>query len=478
METQKEQLYSPKKKITTIAMAFMTAAAIISLRGLPMMAAEEMTMFFYIAFATIFFLIPAALISAELGSTFAKQEGGIYRWVGTAFGKKIGFVAIWLQWIQNVVWYPTVLAFAAAAIAYGIGKPELADNGIFTGLFIILFYWVATIIAFCGTKVLSKVTSFGFIIGTVFPGLIVILLGIIWLISKKPLGFEELTAAETSVATIVDGKILPRWIPDLSNLKNLSFLSGIILLFAGVEVQAVHATEMENPKKQYPLAILISSLIVFILFTFGSLSIAAVVPNSQLKLESGLMQALNTMLKSVNMNWTLPLLSFCIAFGALAGVLSWISGPSKGLLFTAQENLLPIELSKTTKNGAPKNMMLLQGFIVTILASLYFLMNDVSVAFFLLSALTVAVYIIMYILMYAAAIKLRIKFPTLERPYKAPVLYLLATVGILAAIFALVLSFVPPAQLPVGNPITYITIVAIGTIGFFTIPLIIANRKK
>lgn len=478
METQKEQLYSPKKKITTIAMAFMTAAAIISLRGLPMMAAEEMTMFFYIAFATIFFLIPAALISAELGSTFAKQEGGIYRWVGTAFGKKIGFVAIWLQWIQNVVWYPTVLAFAAAAIAYGIGKPELADNGIFTGLFIILFYWVATIIAFCGTKVLSKVTSFGFIIGTVFPGLIVILLGIIWLISKKPLGFEELTAAETSVATIVNGKILPRWIPDLSNLKNLSFLSGIILLFAGVEVQAVHATEMENPKKQYPLAILISSLIVFILFTFGSLSIAAVVPNSQLKLESGLMQALSTMLKSVNMNWTLPILSFCIAFGALAGVLSWISGPSKGLLFTAQENLLPIELSKTTKNGAPKNMMLLQGFIVTILASLYFLMNDVSVAFFLLSALTVAVYIIMYILMYAAAIKLRIKFPTLERPYKAPVLYLLATVGILAAVFALVLSFVPPAQLPVGNPITYITIVAIGTIGFFTIPLIIANRKK
>ena len=342
----------------------------------------------------------------------------------------------------------------------------------------LFLYWVATIIAFCGTKVLSKVTSFGFIIGTVFPGLIVILLGIIWLISKKPLGFEELTAAETSVATIVDGKILPRWIPDLSNLKNLSFLSGIILLFAGVEVQAVHATEMENPKKQYPLAILISSLIVFILFTFGSLSIAAVVPNSQLKLESGLMQALSTMLKSVNMNWTLPILSFCIAFGALAGVLSWISGPSKGLLFTAKEKLLPIELSKTTKNGAPKNMMLLQGFIVTILASLYFLMNDVSVAFFLLSALTVAVYIIMYILMYAAAIKLRIKFPTLERPYKAPVLYLLATVGILAAVFALVLSFVPPAQLPVGNPITYITIVAIGTIGFFTIPLIIANRKK
>lgn len=94
-----------KKYISTIAMAFMTAAAIISLRGLPLMAAEELTMFFYIGFATLFFLIPAALVSAELGSTFAIKDGGIYVWVSSAFGKKIGFTAVWLQWIQNVVWY-------------------------------------------------------------------------------------------------------------------------------------------------------------------------------------------------------------------------------------------------------------------------------------------------------------------------------------------------------------------------------------
>ena len=73
--------------ISTGSMIFMTSAAIISLRGLPMMAAEEMTMFFYIAFATVLFLIPAALVSAELGSAFSNQNGGIYRWVGAAFGK-------------------------------------------------------------------------------------------------------------------------------------------------------------------------------------------------------------------------------------------------------------------------------------------------------------------------------------------------------------------------------------------------------
>ena len=469
---------SKKSFITTGAMAFMTAAAIISLRGLPLMAAEEMTMFFYIAFATIFFLIPAALVSAELGSAFAGQEGGVYRWVGAAFGKKWGFTAIWLQWIQNVVWYPTVLAFAAAAIAYGIGKPELASNGKFTGLFIIIFYWIATFIAFGGTKILSKVTSYGFLIGTVLPGVIVIILGIVWVAMKKPLGFEELTASETAVATVVNGQVSPRWFPNLSNVNNLSYLSGIVLLFAGVEVQAVHASEMENPKKQYPLAIFISAIIVFALFTFGSLAIAAVVPNSQLQLESGLMQALSTMLDAVNMKWVLYILAFCVAFGSLGGVLSWISGPSKGLLNTAKDGLLPSKLAETTQAGAPKNMMLIQGAIVTVLACLYFLMKDVSVAFFLLSALTVAVYIIMYLMMYMAAIALRKTQPNMERPYKAPALKLLAGVGIIAALFALVLSFVPPAQLPIGNPASYVSIVAIGTVGFFVIPLIIAAIRK
>ena len=471
-----------KNFISTGSMIFMTSAAIISLRGLPMMAAEEMTMFFYIAFATVLFLIPAALVSAELGSAFSNQNGGIYRWVGAAFGKKWGFTAIWLQWIQNVVWYPSVLAFAAAAIAYGIGKPELASNGKFTGIFIIIFYWIATIIAFGGTKILSKVTSWGFVVGTILPGLVVIILGVVWFLMKKPLGFEHLTAAETAVAEVSKGVVSPRWFPDLTKLSNLSFLSGIILLFAGVEVQAVHAGEMENPKKQYPTAIFISAIIVFALFTFGSLAIAAVVPNSQLQIESGLMQAISIMVTSVNMKWALYILAFCVAFGSLAGVLSWISGPSKGLLSTAKDNLLPESLAQTTKSGAPKNMMLVQGFIVTILACLYFVMKDVSVAFFLLSALTVSVYIIMYILMYLAAIKLRKTEPDMERPYKIPGgmagMILVAGIGLLAAIFGMILAFIPPAQLPVGSPGSYVAVVSVGTVGFFIIPLIIAQKRK
>ena len=64
------------------------------------------------------------------------------------------------------------------------------------------------------------------------------------------------------------------------------------------------------------------------------------------------------------------------------------------------------------------NILIIQGCIVTLLSSLYIVMNDVSVAFFLLSALTVGLYLLMYMMMYAAGIRLRYTQPDLIRSYR------------------------------------------------------------
>mgnify|MGYP003354826775 CR=1 FL=1 len=191
-----------RKNITTTQLALMTAAAVISLRGLPMMAQEELTMFFYIFFATFLFLIPAALVGAELGSAFADRGGGVYTWVKEAFNRHLGFSAIFLQWIQNVVWYPTVLGFAAASIAYMIGVPALAQNGLYVGLFSIAMYWCATLVTLRGTSAISGITSKGFLIGTVLPGVVVIVMAVIWMAGGNEIALKEIPAGVSQIVNV------------------------------------------------------------------------------------------------------------------------------------------------------------------------------------------------------------------------------------------------------------------------------------
>jgi putative glutamate/gamma-aminobutyrate antiporter len=472
-----------KAVVSTFSMAMMTAAAVVSLRGLPMMAKEQLTLFVYIAFATFIFLIPAALVSAELGGAFGEKGGGVYTWVKEAFGSRWGFVAIWLQWIQNVVWYPTVLAFSAAAIAYVVGEPKLANNGPYVGAFCIVAYWVATLITLQGVSAIAKVTSWAFLAGTVLPGVVIMVLAVIWIVQGNPIAMLHPVATDAaSVMSMAGGHAHPRYFPFITGLGDIAFLAGIILLFAGVEVHAVHANEMTEPKRQFPMAMLVASVAVILLFTLGSFAVATVLPNKEINLQEGLMKAFQQIFTRFGIDWATPLICVLLAFGGIGGVMSWISGPSRGLLWTAQEGEIPPFLAKINKNGVQISILIIQGVIVTILALAYFVMADVSVAFFLLSSVTITLYLIMYMFMYAAAIRLRYSQPNLKRSYCVPGgtigMWCIAGMGFAGVAFAFLVGFFPPTQLPVGSPAVYVGLVVGGTVVFTGLPLVLGMLKQ
>ena len=394
-----------------------------------------------------------------------------------------GAFAIWLQWIQNVVWYPTVLAFSAAAIAYVVGRPELANNGVFVGVFCIAAYWAATFVSLRGVDAIAKVTSWTFLVGTVLPGVVIVILAVIWIAQGNPISMLHPVASDAnSVMSMAGGHPHPRYFPDISGISDIAFLAGIILLFAGVEVHAVHANEMAAPKRQFPLAILVASIVIILLFTLGSFAVATVLPNQEINLQEGLMKAFQQIFARFGIGWATPIVCLLLAFGGIGGVMSWISGPSRGLLWTAQEGEIPPFLAKINKHGVQVNILIVQGVIVTLLALTYFVMADVSVAFFLLSAMTISLYLIMYMLMCAAAIRLRYSQPDLKRSCRVPFgvagMWSIAGVGFAGVVFAFVVSFFPPSQLPVGSPALYVGLVAAGTVVFTGLPLLIGALRQ
>jgi len=455
-----------KKALTVFLLAMMNVAIILSLRGLPLMAKEGTTLVFYLLFSLLIFLIPTALISAELATGWP-EEGGVFKWVSEAFGIRAGFTAIWLQWIQNVFWYPTVLAFAAGALAYLFLAPDLANNPFFNIIVILSIYWGATLINLRGMRASSSLSSLGVILGTILPGSFIIILGLIWWASGNSL---ELNFHSVS------------WIPDFSNFSNVALLAGIILLFSGMEVNAVHVNDVKNPRRSFPKAIFIATMLIFIIFFLGSLSLAAVVPEAEISLTAGVMQGFARLLDLYHMRWFVPIIGLLAAFGAIGGVAAWIVGPSKGMFATAKLGLIPPLLSKSNKAGVPANILVIQGIIVSILSLSYLIMPTVSSAFFLLTDLTVIYYLSMYLLLFAAGIRLRYKYPKKARAYKIPGgnfgMWIVAGIGILGALFAIFVGFFPPTQLKIGSPIFYISFLAIGAFLGLMIPQLILKMKK
>jgi hypothetical protein len=123
--------------ITWVTLAFMTTASVASLRSAPTMAVYGLTCVFLYIVPAIIFLLPQSLVAAELASGWT---GGVFRWVSEGLSAKWGLLAVWCQFAMTIFYYPTLLGFVASTLAF-VFNPDLADNGVYTGIVIVVVFW-------------------------------------------------------------------------------------------------------------------------------------------------------------------------------------------------------------------------------------------------------------------------------------------------------------------------------------------------
>ncbi|MBD3389763.1 amino acid permease [Candidatus Micrarchaeota archaeon] len=457
MATQKKQYLS------VMSLAMITVAALFGLGGLTENAVFGFSAIFFYGVAAVLFFIPAALISAFLASRF--PTGGVNVWVSNAFGKKWGLLAIWVQWLQSVALYVTVLSFTAATIAFAF-NPALANNDLFIVGIILVAYWGVTLVNFRGMNLSSTVSTYGVAIGTILPGALLILLALAWIMGGNPIQFQvSLEAA----------------IPDFQGINSLALAIGGVLLYAGIEMSAAHITRLRNPSRDYPRAIMIAAIISVVLFVFGSLAIAAVVPEKSLSLVGGIMEAFSTMLGHYSLNWAIPVVSLLIVLGTLAQINTWIAGPCQGVLKVAREGSLPPFFQKVNKHKMPTNILLLQGAIVTVLGLVFLAMPDPSDSFSFLTAMTTQIYLVMYMLMFLAGIFLagsKAGKNAFSIPGGKAGVWILGGVGFLTSLAAISIGFFPPSQEQAVSPELYTGLLALGMAVVVVAPLLIYHFRK
>jgi putative glutamate/gamma-aminobutyrate antiporter len=424
-------------------LALLTLVVVASLRSLPAMAVYGLGSVTLYIIPALLFLIPTALVAAELATGW---KGGVYVWVREAFGNRWGFLAVWLQWIQNVVWYPTQIAFIAAALAFTFLDPSLSSSGLYTAIVILALYWGSTLVTLRGGNLFAKLGSWGGILGTLLPAVLLIVFGFVWLGT----GRESNVPLEASAI-----------LPPFTGIASIVLIVSNVLAYAGMEVNAVHVNQMKDPGRGYPRSVLLASVLILLVFILPTIAISIAVPEKELGLTNGIMLAFQAYFDEWHLAWGTPVVSALIAAGALASVVTWIAGPSKGLLAAAETGLLPPLLQRRNKAGVQSGILMLQGTLVTVLAAIFVVVPNVSAAFVALIDMAAALYLVMYMLMFAAAMVLRRTRPDVKRTYRLPALDIVAGIGFLGCLAAFVLAFVPPEGFTAFPPSTYPWIVAV-----------------
>ena len=454
-----------KKIISIFTLVMINLAAIGSIRNWPTIAETGFSSIFFFLLAALIFFLPTALVAAELATGWPKI-GGIFIWVKEAFGHRLGFLAIWLLWIENVIWYPTILTFIATTVAY-IFDPSWGQNKTYLILSSLAAFWILTWVNMKGMKISGWISSFGVVVGSFIPAAVIIFMGFTWYFSGKPLQIDFSWES---------------FIPNMSSPEQWVIFTGVLFSLCGMEMSAIHARDVQNPQRNYPRAMVYTILLVMIPSILGVLSIASVVPQGDISLTGGTMQAFVLFVDSYNLHMLIPIMALLVFCGAVASLSTWIVGPSRGLLAAAQHGDLPPKFRQLNSHGMPGNLLITQAWIVTVLSLLFVLMPSINSAYWILTVLVAQVYLIMYIIMFASAIKLRYSHSKVKRAYKIPGgnygMWITAGLGILSSFFVFIIGFFPPAQIPTGNVSFYVAFLAFGVVLICLTPALILKFKK
>jgi amino acid transporter len=412
----------------------------------------------------VLFLIPISLAGAELATGWP-EGGGVYAWVKQAFGEKGGFTALFCEWSNNLVWFPTVLSFIASTLAFAL-TPALATSPYYMFGVMMIAFWGTTAIAYFGEEASTKFGNIGVILGSIIPAILIILLGIWWLGSGQALVLPPLSL----------GAMVPA-----INFSTLPFFATIILLFAGMEMAGFHALETKNPQKDFPRAMALSAAIIVVCTVLATLAIAVVIPADQLNLASGVMQAIQYFFNAAHMPGLVAPMAVLITLGGVVSLAAWLIGPAKGLGIVAEEGNMPPMFDRTNRYGAPVAVLVMQALIGSLISLLYVFLPSVNQAYWILSAMTVELLCIVYILVFASVIKLRYSQPDTPRPFTIPGgmagVWVVGGLGLFGTALAFVVGLMPPSFFA-SNGLAYVLSVLLGTFLLAVPPLVFLKFKK
>ncbi len=394
---------------------------------------------------SVVFLLPFALISAELGCSYPEQ-GGVYAWVRDAFGGRWGSRITWCYWINTTVWLPSVCVLFSGILK----QLFFPDASLFFQISVAVTICLLTTGVSCLALDLGKwVPNIGAIAKFLFFGAII-------------LGAWSYASNNGMANPLTSQSLAIHWD------EGLAFIPAIIYGMLGFELISAGSEEMRNPARDVPRAVILSGLLVVLFYTLGTAAVLAALPAADINLVEGLVDVLRLFFGGPYQSVIVSVLGMSVLFAVFASGATWAIGCNRAAAEAGVEGELPrIFAIEHPRNGSPVGASLLMGAVSSALLVLYALVAGSNEdLFWSLFAFSGVIFFLPYIAMVFAFLHLRRRDPDHPRPFRVPggplVAWLCAAIAIITLSIAAVLFMVTPGEGPewpvIAGVITMLTL--------------------
>ena len=418
------------RKLNNLFLIAITISAIVNLRGLAFMASGGITTLTLSLLAAICFLVPSTYVCAKLSSHILKR-GGVYEWVCVAFGPQWGCLAIWLEWINNIVEFPATLA-AIVGMLYLLISPSTPSPWVYT-LWMMGILWVTLWYNQWPLRISSWLNVIGSA-GTFFIAILIIGLGLIWIFTGPP------------HTTTINHHFK-------FSLSEIAIFVSFIGAYSGMQITGFHTTDVEDPRHEYEVALPISAAIVIIMMLGASGMMALLIPGDKLNVIAGVGQMVQIFFQHFHLPDIGIVISIFVLLAMMASFSAWVIGPARGMQAALGEAGIKNKLSRLNRYQMPVGILWLQGVITTGLIATFLFLPTIKTAFWMMVAVTSQFTALMYIMVFAAGLKL------IAKSWLGKLLCLL---GILSCLIGFIVGVFAPSQLKLVTYHAYTFIVLAG----------------
>jgi amino acid transporter len=405
--------------------------AVVNLNVVPVVAASGFKVIWFWGVAILLFFIPQGIAVIELAEHMP-GEGGLYLWTKESYGDFNGFLCGWCYWMTNMFFVPSLLFYITGVTTYIVGgstAAKLNESRYFFFVLTVSLLWITVFANVRGLAVGKWVNNIGGIGALTIGGALIIMGAVVVAEHRGVMHWKDLAPG---------------------SLGDLPFSSwGVVCLaLVGMELGPVMGDEVRDPRRTIPRSVAWGGSLSALLYVGCTLALLTAVPQSQMAVVQGLLQAIDKMSASFGLGWILLPLAILMAASIAGSTSAWVSGSARILFVCGLDRYMPKALGKVhPRFHSPHVALSMFGILASSMIAMSFIGASVQEAYLTLLDLAVALQMISYMYLFLSLLKRAFSKSSEPRYFRRPVLQLASIAGVSLAALGFATAFVPSRQI-------------------------------